>query len=222
MREIQLFLLVSSFSLFAFACSNSVIEKSGSDLSEKDNIETVVTHGNYKEFDKENKLFDDADLVVIAKTDSKFVDREHVVKYADPDAAGANLPQAIEDFYTKTPINVLKVLKSSASATITKNNEMIIIEPVSLIEEDAKSKKISIENYNEISEGEKYVLYLKQNTYGDYSVINMNNGRFSLESEELNINSMDHGHENDMAKHNELKQNIEERFKSEIEEVKEM
>ncbi|MFC9706636.1 hypothetical protein ACFTRD_00590 [Paenibacillus sp. NPDC056933] len=222
MRKIQLFLLVSSFSLLAFACSNSIIEKNNSDSVGKDNIETVVTHGNYKEFDKENNLFDDADLVVIATTDSKFVDREHVVKYADPDTAGADLPQAIEDFYTKTPIKVLKVLKSPASATITENKEMKIIEPVSLIEEDAKSKKISIENYNEIKQGEKYVLYLKQNTYGDYSVINMNNGRFSLESEEIIINSLDHGHENDIEKHNELKQSVEERFKSEIEEVKDM
>ncbi|WP_339189587.1 hypothetical protein MKX33_05810 [Paenibacillus sp. FSL R5-0490] len=222
MKKIQLLLLVSSFSLFAFACSNSVIKNnSGTDLSGKENIETVVTHGNYKEFVEENKLFDDADLVVIAKTDSKFADREHVVKYAAPDA-DADLPKAIEDFYTKTPIKVLKVLKSPASAAITENKEMNIIEPVSMIEEDVKSKKISIENYNEISEGIKYVLYLKQNTYGDYSVINMNNGRFSLESEVLNINSLDHGHENDLEKHNELKQSVEERFKSEIEQVKEM
>ncbi|SFF05945.1 hypothetical protein SAMN04487969_112156 [Paenibacillus algorifonticola] len=223
MRNVKLLLLLASFSLFLFACSNgSPVDNAGKEVSKEDTVVTVVTHGNYQEFDKENRLFDDAELVVIAETDTNFFDREHVVKYAEQDAAGADLPQALEDFYTRTPIKILKVLKKPESASVIENEEMNIIEPISLIKEDTKSKILSIENYNEINEGEQYVLYLKQNAYGEYSVINMNNGRFSLDSDALKIQSLDHGHENDQDKHNEIKQAVEERFKAEIEEVKNM
>lgn len=220
MRNVKLFLLLASFSIFLFACTNNVTEKAGKEDSDKNTLVTVVTQGNYKKFDKESQLFDDAELVVIAETDTSFFDREHVVKYAEPDTSGAELPQAIEDFYTRTPIEVLKVLKNSVSAPVVENEKLNIIEPISLIEGDTGSKIYSIENYNEVKEGERYVIYLKKNSYGEYGVINMNNGRFSLDSDVLKIQTLDQEHENDQVEHNEFKQTVKERFKAEIEDLK--
>ncbi|WP_342476858.1 hypothetical protein NYE24_24250 [Paenibacillus sp. FSL H7-0350] len=217
MRNIKLFLLLASFSIFLFACTNDVVDNIGDKDIDKNTVVTVVNQGNYMKFDKESQLFDDAELVVIAETDTGFFDREHVVKYAEPDASGAELPQAIEDFYTRTPIEILKVLKNSESAPVVENEKMNIIEPISLIEGDTESKIYSIENYNEIKEGERYVIYLKKNSYGEYGVINMNNGRFSLDSDGLKIQTLDQDHKNDQAEHNEFKQTVKERFKTEIE-----
>ncbi|GBF74413.1 hypothetical protein PA598K_02756 [Paenibacillus sp. 598K] len=220
MKRMKLMLLVSSFSLVLFGCaSNAPGENAGEVVSTGGNLETVVTHGNYKAFKEESPLYDDADLVVIAQTDTEFLDREHVVQYFEPDEAQEGSPQAIEDFHTKTPITILKVLKPSEEAPALENEILTIIEPVSIIEQNGTSQKITIENYNEIQAGEKYVLYLKLNTYGEYGVINMNNGRFSLEPETLTLDSLDHGHADDQNLHNTLKSAVEERFKAEIEEV---
>ncbi|GAB6928325.1 hypothetical protein JCM10914A_23080 [Paenibacillus sp. JCM 10914] len=220
MKRIKLMLLVSSFSLFMFACSNNVpVDNASEGVNTGEGLETIVTHGNYKAFEEEAPLFNDADLVVIAETDTHFLDREHVVKYFEPDSVQEGSPQAIEDFYTRTPITVLKVLKTPESVPVIENEKLDIIEPVSIIEQDGSSQKIALENYNEIKEGEEYVLYLKLNTYGEYGVINMNNGRFSLGSDTLTLDSLDHGHEGDQDKHNTIKRAVEERFKVEIEEV---
>lgn len=219
MKKFKLMLLTSSLSIYIFACSNNVDNTNGI-VNTEENLKTIVTHGNYKAFDEEAPLFDDADLVVIAKTDTAFLDREHVVKYFEPDAGQEGASKAIEDFYTRTPITVLKVLKTPKSTPVSENEDLRVIEPVSIIEQEGTSQKITVENYNEIQAGEKYVLYLKLNTYGEYGVINMNNGRFSLESESLTLDSQEHGHENDQDQHDTLKRAVEERFKTEIEDVR--
>lgn len=215
MKRVQLLILIASISLFLFACSNNQsVESSGEDAK----IETIVAHGNFIEYDEESLLFDGAELVVIAKPDKNFIDREHVVNYVSSSDSEADLPPAIEDLYTRTSITIAEVLKQPESSSIAKNDNLTIIEPVALLEDDKGLKKISTENYLEIEKGKNYILYLKKNTYGEYSVINMNNGRFNLEAVEKIENSYEHGHENDQEKHQKMKNAVEKRFEKEIKE----
>lgn len=213
MKRVQLLILTASFSLLLFACSTN----QGSGQEEK--IETIVTHGNFIEYDKEDLLFEAAELVVIAKADKSFIDREHVVDYVASTAEEAHLPEAIEDFHTKTSITITKVLKQPSSSSIAKNDNIKIIEPVTLLDEGNGLKKLSIENYLEIEEGKNYILYLKKNTYGEYSVINMNNGRFNLEAVDKTISLSEHGTDHDQEKHEEMKKAVEKRFEKEIKEI---
>ena len=218
MKKVTLLFLISSLSLALVACNTEEKSvksvKSVADAS----IETIVTHGNYVEYEKEIQLYKDAELIVIGQTDKKFTDRKHVVKYVPSNEDEADLPKAIEDFYTETPITITKVLKQSQSTAFAENDEIDIIEPVSLLEEDGL-KKLSVENYLEMQEGKNYIIYLKKNTYGEYGVINMNNGRFKLEDNDQIVNLTEHGHDNDIEKHGEMKRAVESRFEKEINEI---
>ncbi|MFT9819896.1 hypothetical protein [Lysinibacillus sp. NPDC056185] len=207
------FLTIASFSLLLFACGNDQVAEKP---KKNEEIETVVTHGSYIAYDAESQLFNDAELVVMAKTDKKFEDREHVVKYiSSNNESDAGLPPVIEDFYTKTPITISKLLKQDESSSITENDNLTIIEPISYDEQ----KKLSIENYAELTDGEMYILYLKKNTFGEYSIINMNNGRFNLESNDKIQSISEHGHEIDKEKHEEMKSDVVKRFANEMEEI---
>lgn len=188
-------------------------------LGESD-IETIVAHGSYLKYDEEPALYEAAELVVVAHTVKNFKDRNHVVKYVEQTEEDKGLPVAIEDFYTETPINIMKVLKQPSDSTIAKNESINIIEPISLLEDENGVKKLSTENYVELQKGKPYILYLKKNTYGQYSVINMNNGKFSLEGTDEVVNLAEHGHDFDKTEHQEMKAVVEKKFGKEIKEVK--
>ncbi len=158
-------------------------------------------------------MYEDADLIVIGNASDSFIEREHVATYTP---AEEELPETLEDFYTRTTINIEKVLKFPEGANIQDNSEIDIIEPVAIIEEDNVDKKLAMENYAELEKDHDYIIYLKANTFGEYSVINMNNGKFNLESEEQIENLMEQHHDNDKEKHEELKKQVLERFKEEI------
>lgn len=217
MKKIKLLLFSASLSLILLACSSeNHTEKSSINSEQNNGIETIVTHGNFIEYDNESELFGDAELIVVAKTNKNFMEREHVIEYAsNNDDIEADLPQAVSDFHTKTPIDIIKVLKQPQSFSIPKDNKITIIEPVALLEDNGL-KKLSVENYLEMEEGKHYILYLKKNTYGEYSVINMNNGRFNLEGSDKIVNLSEHGHENDKQKHEKMKQSVKNRFKEQI------
>jgi len=179
---------------------------------ELEGMETITVHGNFEDYIEEDQLFEAAELIVIAETNKNFADREHVVRYAESDL---DLPRAIADFYTKTPIMVSKVLKQPNTPVIYENDTLSIIEPITLIEDNHGLKRLTTEGYLETKEGDKYILYLKKNTYGEYSVINMSNGKFNLESDMLSKL----GHDNEQDKHEEMKKAVEKRFENQINEV---
>lgn len=205
MKKVQLLILIASLSVLMFACSNNQSIKG---LEQEEKMETIVIQGNFIEYATENLLFDNAELVVIAKADKNFRDREHVIKYTT--STSSDLPSAIADFYTKTSITITKVLKQPETSSISKSEIITIIEPVSILD---NGKKITTEDYMEIEDGKNYILYLKKNTYGDYSIINMNNGRFNLE----NVDKI--GDEHDQEKHKRMKNAVEKRFEKEIKEI---
>lgn len=230
MKKVYLISSIASVFLLLCACNteeslekketeSSVVQEKSTN-EEKSNtfqkeIETIVAHGSYVKYEKESELFEAADLVVIAHTNKDFMDREHIVKFVEQTKEDEGLPVAIEDFHTETPVKIMKVLKEDSSNLISKNDNLNIIEPVSLIEEETV-KKLSTENYIEMEKGKPYILYLKKNTYGEYSVINMNNGRFNLAVTDEVTSLSEHGHENDKEKHNEMKKVVEKRFAKEI------
>ncbi len=195
MRKRQ-FLIILACPLFLFACSNNLAIKNSEDenkiaqnkkngkktILQKDNIKIIDVHANFKDYQDENSLFDDADLVVIAKTTQDFMDREHVLKYIPhPDPTKG---KTIADFYTRTPIKITEVLKIAESSTIANNDNLNIIEPLSLIDDEQGLRILTSENYQGMEKGKQYILYLKDNTFGEYGVINMNNGVYNLEADE--------------------------------------
>lgn len=198
--------------------SSSEVNALQTSTNEAKEVERVVTHGNFVEYETEAELFADAELVVIASTNEDFMDREHIVKYVPGSDEEEGLPKAIEDFYTKTSITVERVLKQPASNKVEETEKMSVIEPIALLEDG--SKILSVENYHEILKGRQYIIYLKKNTKGEYGVINMNNGRFNLESTDQIINLTEHGHDNDKAKHEKMKDSVKNRFAKEIAKAK--
>lgn len=220
MRTLKMLITIQCI-LFIVACSNNEISSERSEANEQsqeiskvnNEIETIFIHGNYVVYESEIDLYEDADLVVLANPIDSFVDREHVARYTPPQGGA---PKTLEDFFTRTTIKIKKVLKSPKGLDIQDNSELDIIEPVSIIENGGVQKKFTVENYIEIEKDNHYIIYLKDNTYGEFGVINMNNGRFNLKSEEQLQSLMQHSHNDDIDKHEEMKKQVFERFENEI------
>lgn len=199
--------------VFSSACSN----ESAKTVANKEEVKdkTISIGANYIKHEEESSLFADADLVVIAKVDKDFNEREHVVTYFP--SSYPEQQKEIEDYYTKTPITIKKVLKKPEGFTPDKNSTLTIIEPISLIDDVNGKRKITTEHYKEVEKSKRYVLYLKKNSYGEYSVINMNNGRFNIDvEEELKVKEID-----EIEKHNNMKKEIMQKYEKDIKETEE-
>ena len=220
MKFFRMFVAIT-FVLILVACG---VDESGNERSEKssqteeishldDEIETVFVHGNYVVYENEKDLFEDADLVVLASPKEDFLSREHVARYSEPEG---DAPETLADFFTRTSITVKKVLKSPEGLDIQDNSEFDIIEPVSIIESEGVNKKFTIANYVELEEDHSYIIYLKDNTFGEYGVINMNNGRFNLGVEEQFESLAVQDQQDVKDDHEEMKKQVFERFEKEI------
>ncbi|SEM06729.1 hypothetical protein [Paenibacillus sp. OK003] len=82
----------------------------------------------------------------------------------------------MQSFHTNTNIKIEKILKKPDDFP-SDQNELTIIEPVSL-EGDVK---YTVNDYIELQKGDRSVLFLMKNSFGDYGLINDNLGKFSLE-----------------------------------------
>ncbi|MEK5232339.1 hypothetical protein MHB42_11280 [Lysinibacillus sp. FSL K6-0232] len=49
------------------------------------------------------------------------------------------------------------------------------------MERQAEKKKLITNHYKELQERSAYILFLKQNTFGQYAVINNNLGKFNID-----------------------------------------
>lgn len=179
-----------------------------------DNLERIVIHGNYFKHEDEKEMNADADLIVIASSNDSFLNREHVATYTP---AEGELSESLEDFYTKNTIKIKDILKSEEGSDIKIGSEIDVIEPVAIVETGEGKQILTTENYLEMEEDTDYIIYLKRNTYGEYGVINMNNGRFNLESEDQIVNLNEHNHDNDKEEHEAFKKDVFERYAEEIE-----
>ncbi|WP_342575740.1 hypothetical protein [Paenibacillus sp. FSL M8-0142] len=127
----------------------------------------------YIAFDTIEELDQAADVIVIGSPIKDFEDREHMAQYFEDGM--------IQDFYTMTELRIEKVIKQPDGIDI--GEMMELIEPLSIIEESGNQKtKIIMDDYRELKKGSRYILFLKDNTFGQYSIINMNNGKFNLDN----------------------------------------
>lgn len=125
-------------------------------------------HANYEAFDTVPDADKNADLIVLASPKTGFDQRKHVVKqFADG---------KLMDFYTKTPLKISKIIKSDASLSLKTGQMFTVLEPASYLEEDGFNRLLTYENYEPMSEGLNYIVFLKRNASGDYSVMNMSLG----------------------------------------------
>lgn len=155
--------------LFILAISASAIAYvNGQSKSDVPIHKVVNLSANSLTFHEIDKLDAFAELIVIGYATEDFRDREHVITAFDDGT--------MQSFHTNTNIKIEKILKKPDDFP-SDQNELTIIEPVSL-EEDVK---YTVDDYVELQKGDKSVLFLMKNTFGDYGLINDNLGKFSLE-----------------------------------------
>ncbi|MGG4440710.1 hypothetical protein [Brevibacillus fortis] len=135
-------------------------------------METISLEALYMTYESAEEL-DKADLILIGTPTSDFSDREHKTSYYEDGS--------LQDFYTLTEIEIDKIIKSPNDFDIEESETLSIIEPVGMIELDG-TKKITIDEYKEMEQGEKYIIFLNENGHGQYSVINNDSGKFNLDS----------------------------------------
>lgn len=219
MNYSKIFMGLSSLVVLT-ACS-SAQESDGAkpispDSEVEENIERVVLHGNYEKFEDEEELRDSADLIVVASSSDSFLEREQVSVYSP---AEGDAPETLADVYSKNKIVIKEILKADDNFDLSIGDVLEVIEPVAVVEENDEKQIISVENYLEMEEDTNYIIYLGLNSYGEYSVINMNNGRFNIESEDSIVNMEEHGHDNDKEEHEEFKEEVLETFDEDIEDI---
>jgi len=131
--------------------------------------EVIDISTNSLTFEDVDKLDQFSDLIVVGYAKDNFEDREHVISsYEDG---------ALQDFYTKTDIVIEQIIKKPADFP-ENTKDLTILEPLSLRE----NKKFTADGYTELEKGDTNIIFLAQNTFGDYSLINGSMGKFSLES----------------------------------------
>jgi signal peptidase I len=136
----------------------------------ENSIEHINIHANYILSRSLEELESRSDLIVVAKTNQPFNERNHIINKHN------NI--SIKEIFTKTEIVILKVLKKPEELALTKNDLLTVIEPVTFDRE--RNVKLSYAHYEELLGNESYVIFMKKNDYGDYSIINMNDGKFKL------------------------------------------
>lgn len=140
-------------------------------------LKRVNSEASYISFGSIKALEEISDVIVVGTPILSFEEREHKVTYYDDNM--------IQDFYTLTDFKVEKVIKDPDQAV--QDAKIKFVEPISIVTSKDGEKMIrSIADYQEIQEGEKYLVFLKDNALGQYGVINMNNGTFDLNENEEN------------------------------------
>ncbi|WP_143536102.1 hypothetical protein [Saccharibacillus sp. O23] len=135
-------------------------------------LKRVNMDASYIGFNTIEDLDAHADLILVGTPILPFEEREHKAAYYQDGV--------VQDFYTITDFKVDKVVKDSKQAV--KNGMIQYFEPISVVTQETGAKVIySIADYQEVQQGEKYLVFLRENDNGHYATINMNNGKFALE-----------------------------------------
>ncbi|WP_342415163.1 hypothetical protein NST83_18040 [Paenibacillus sp. FSL R10-2782] len=136
------------------------------------NTPKISLEASYIDYKTVSELDSNAELIVIGTPLQEFDDRQHIVTSFDDGT--------IQDFYTLTNIKIDKVIKSPEGAALNVEEPLSIVEPISYIDDAEGKKKIAYEDYTELKQNEKSIIFLKKNTQGQYSVINMDLGKFAI------------------------------------------
>ncbi|MFJ3387414.1 hypothetical protein [Lysinibacillus sp. NPDC086135] len=143
-------------------------------MGKKKMTPVVQVDANEITFETPDELDAAADLIIIASPSDEFLDREHKVSYFDDGT--------IQDYYTLTEVQIDKVIKAPSDFNLSNNNTISIIEPVGIVDRSVGKRKLVTNNYEELKEKSSYILFLKQNSMGQYAIINNNLGKFSLDN----------------------------------------
>ncbi|MCU6793978.1 hypothetical protein OB236_17890 [Paenibacillus sp. WQ 127069] len=163
---------LSALILMGSLLITSLVNQKSAAQSLSNDLPTISTEAKFVKYNKINDLEEAADLIIVGTPSQEFKDRDRQVKrFKDG---------LISDFYTNTNINVEKVIKKPSDLDI--NQTINIIEPVSTLISENRQQKITTEHYQELKKDSKYIIFLKKNSFGNYSIINMESGKFNLDS----------------------------------------
>ena len=124
-----------------------------------------------------DELDADAQIIITGSPTEDFLNRKHVdTRYPDGTS---------QDFHTLTSVQVDEIIKKPTDLKLEVGQLFPVIEPVGIIGEEVKGGgkkiKINIEGYQEMKKDKKYIIFLKSNGLGGFSVINMNEGKFNVD-----------------------------------------
>ena len=106
-------------------------------------------------------------LIVIGKTTEELGEGKPIV--TNTQMGG------IEDFYTITRLEVENVLKGAIASNVIQ-----VLQPAVFINESSKQSLLIREDYSLLEKNSSYLLFLAQVEGGGYSIISINQGKFSL------------------------------------------
>lgn len=184
---LSLLLMQSVITVIGFSIGffqNNIIDKS----VEKKEINEITCQATYFGYNTVDKLEENSELIVIGSPVKDFMSREHNLEYLElPKSSG----KIVSNFSTTTEFEVEKIIKSSENFVLNESNIIEIIEPVGLEKKTKVYNKLFLEDYRELKKGSRYIIFLKKNANGQYSVINMNKGKFNFDNSDPEDNGKD-------------------------------
>ncbi len=175
-------------------------------------IEEISIHANYVKYDTVDELDKASELIVVGSTDKAFLDRKHITTYMPN--------KSISDYYTLTDIKIKSIIKNINDTTLKQGQKLEIIEPAGVIVEDNKKKIFKDESYEPITPNINYIFFLKKNTEGKYSIINMYRGRFETDNS-IKPKSLQETEDSDFnASYNKMKSDVLTKYSDKISKIK--
>jgi len=210
----SIFLIVGAFTLIIGTSTTNLFDKEGKSKSviaqtakENTELKTVITQADYPALNSPEQLFSEADLVVIGKPLDGFLDREHKVTFYEDGS--------IEDFYTETNIQVIEVIKAPQELNITMGSNFELVEAGVGIIKDSKGEKVKIvrDFYSEMKKNNRYLIFLKKNTFGDYAVSYNTYGKYYLDGQEEFEGNVPNNNNEELISTKEKKEKFKKEFK---------
>ncbi|MBO9609665.1 MAG: hypothetical protein J7639_27160 [Paenibacillaceae bacterium] len=144
-------------------------------LMNKKEYKEVSLDGNYIKYQTLNDLENGAQLIILAEPLKSFNDRTHkTTYYADG---------AIQDFYTLTDVKIHKIYKKPNELNLD-SKQLSIVEPVGIMKRNSGNFKLLSNHFVELNQGNKYILFLAKNSFGQYSIINSNEGKYNIDGKD--------------------------------------
>lgn len=143
-------------------------------------IRTVHEEADYDKTTDVAVLEAKVDLVIIGKPVQDFLDRRHIATYF-PDG---NLNIA----GSEGVVQVQSVLKNSRQGQMAVPAFLQVAEPAGLIKDGLSGGFVKLlpEEYREMQKGSSYILFLRRNKRGSYTVQNFNLGKFNIDGTDPN------------------------------------
>ncbi|ANU17136.1 hypothetical protein [Planococcus maritimus] len=168
---LSMVLITSIVAAFSFAKEDQILKR-------------ISVHGDMISYEEMKDLEGMADLVVIGEPTADFINRDHIIKTGED--------ESIEDFYSNTEIKIHEVLLNNDQSNYHSGDLLSIIEPSSVIEEERESFEFVMDEYTSVNKEAGYIFFLKKNTFGEYSLIGNQLGKFNIDGNDhrdLAINS---------------------------------